>query len=227
MHDPPPCPSSALFSFPHLSFSCKCSSFHLIILSIHYCLFCTHKTSLFESHSYLYPAFQKENFFAAAGSPRHITPHRGAFRHPLPVHAKTSFSRPRLSVVLPLLLPLTCKPSHTPLPPSLSPTIWQAATTINMVPILPGLIHIYGTSTRWALSCNLRKVMMSSKVFNAWLQARPACNPLFSRWARMRAPRLCACGLEYCTNVLLTCLEVFLFVHIKKRLWLLLLLIKK
>lgn len=182
MHGPPPCPSSALVSFPHHSpsFSCTCHSFRLIILSIHYGLFCTEPLFPLSCIS------ERELFCRSRFSATNRSPPR-RFPCMLKRHSVGPVS------------PWSClcyflwhasHHTHIPLapPPSLSPTIWQAATTINIVPILPGLIHIYGTATRWALSCNLRKVMMSSKVFNAPLQARPACNPLFSRWARMRAP---------------------------------------
>lgn len=212
--------------FSPISISPPCiMSMHMPLLSPHHFIrsplsvLHSHKTVLLVSHSFLHLAFQNRELFCRSRfSMTHHSPPRR-----LGVHAKMSFSRTSPWSCLCYFLWHASHHTHATPAPSLSPTIWQAATTINMVPILPGLIHIYGTSTRWALSCNLRKVMMSSKVFNASLLARPACNPLFSRWGRMRAPRLCACGLEYCTNVLLTCLEVFLCVRIKKRLWLLLL----
>lgn len=108
MHDPPPCPSSALFSFPHRSFSCTCGSFHLIILSFHYCLFCTlTKLCSFRKFSFWNQVLHDTSLPTEALSNTHFQ------STVLGAHAKTSFSRTRLSVVLPLLLPLTCKPSHT------------------------------------------------------------------------------------------------------------------
>lgn len=141
-----------------------------------------------------------------------ITPHWGTLRHSPPEHcvricsftgvyAKTSVNN-KLSI-FPLIGSKVsphwalCGPTSSTsfdmqaITRPLSPTIWQAATPINTVPVLLRLIHIYGTTTRWALSCNLQKVMMSNNVSNVLLQALQACNQLFSRWERMCA--LCLC----------------------------------